>query len=530
MTFGLLAVLLAALGTIVSVSEENTLLTNQATALDVVARQSVGTIRSTGLGVSPAGDSHPATTAALSSTTMSALAYLAQQLSGPSTRGTVYSPSGTVLYSGVGAGGGAGFGSGPGGPPNGDEGHDFFLAQATVNNAAILAVERSAPADGSYSLATDSNGQTQLVVLLPIEDIQSQTTVAVLQVGTSASPILSAVTTTRIVLAVGIAAALLIAGAVMFPLLSAGLRPLVVMEKTSERIAGGALSLRLDEPPTHDEIGRFARSFNAMVAQLEAAFKRQKRFVADVSHELRTPLTALGGGLEMLMLGANRGDPEAAHRLTRGMYREVERMQRLVEDLLTLTRLDEGQMIVRTEPVAVGPLLAEVAEQAARMAGDRTLETSAPEDIPAVQADADRLRQVILSLVDNAVKYSANDGVIRLSARAKGQNRVEIQIQDNGIGIPADSLPHVFERFYRVDPSRARTQRRGGAGLGLSIAQSLVEAQGGAISIASVQGSGTTVSLLFPRAGATRPTSAPPAADHGATPPLPAPQAAEPAP
>jgi signal transduction histidine kinase len=164
------------------------------------------------------------------------------------------------------------------------------------------------------------------------------------------------------------------------------------------------------------------------------------------------------------------------------------------------------------------------------MAEDRTLETSAPEDIPAVHADADRLRQVILSLVDNAVKYSANDGVIRLSARAKGQNRVEIQIQDNGIGIPADSLPHVFERFYRVDPSRARTQRRGGAGLGLSIAQSLVEAQGGAISIASVQGSGTTVTLVFPRARATRSTSAPPAVDHGSTPSLPAPQVAEPTP
>ena len=523
MTFGLLAVLLAALGTIVSVSEERTLLTNQATSLDVVARQTVGAVRNTGLGVSPAGDTHPPATGALSNSTMSALAYLAQQLSGPSTRGTVYSPAGAVLYSGV----GTGSGSFQGGPPPGDDRTRFFLAQVTLNTEAILGAERSTPADGSYTLAADTNGQTQLVVLLPIEDIQSQTTVAVLQLSTPASPILSAVMTTRLVLAFGIAAALLIAGAVMFPLLSAGLRPLVVMEKTSERIAGGALSLRLDEPPTHDEIGRFARSFNSMVAQLEAAFKRQKQFVADVSHELRTPLTALGGGLEMLMLGANRGDPEAAHRLTRGMYREVERMQRLVEDLLTLTRLDEGQMIVRTEPVAVGPLLAEVAEQAARMAGDRTLETSAPEDIPAVQADADRLRQIILSLVENAVKYSADDGVIRLSARAKGQNRIEIQVQDNGIGIPAESLPHVFERFYRVDPSRARTQRRGGAGLGLSIAQSLVAAQGGAISIASAEGSGTTVTLLFPRAGANRPAIAPPSADHGSAPPLPAPQPTE---
>ena len=121
------------------------------------------------------------------------------------------------------------------------------------------------------------------------------------------------------------------------------MRPLVDMERTSQRIAEGALSMRLKTPVTKDEIGRLALSFNWMVAQLENAFKRQKQFVADVSHELRTPLTALSGSLEMLMIGADRGDTEASRHLAYGMYTEVQRMHRLVEDLLALTRLEGGK-------------------------------------------------------------------------------------------------------------------------------------------------------------------------------------------
>jgi two-component system OmpR family sensor kinase len=398
-----------------------------------------------------------------------------------------------------------------------------------LSASAVRAAVRETPANDAYTLANDADGHTQLVVLLPIEDIRSQTTVAVLQVSTLASPIISAVQTTRLVLAIGIAAALLIAAAVMFPLLSAGLRPLVAMEKTSERIAGGTLSLRLEEPPTRDEIGRFARSFNSMVAQLEAAFKRQKQFVADVSHELRTPLTALGGGLEMLMLGAHRGDAEAAHRLTRGMYREVERMQRLVEDLLTLARLDEGRLHVHLEPVPIGPLLVEIAEQARRVAGDRRIEADAPPEVPPVLADADRLRQVLLNLMDNAIKYTRDNGTVRLIAHEKAPRHVEIQVRDTGVGIPPEALPHVFERFYRADPSRTRAQRGGGgSGLGLSIAKSLIEAQGGVISIASAPDAGTTVTLRFPCVDATQ-ASAPAASEKDAAASVSTPRPTEPA-
>ncbi|HEX6820263.1 MAG TPA: HAMP domain-containing sensor histidine kinase [Ktedonobacterales bacterium] len=499
LTFGLLALLLAALGAIVSLSEERTLLANQANALRQDAALFAGALHNSDLSFAHHGDSHPPSSTPLSGDQTALLTALANQLTGPNTRGVLYGPSGSLLVTG----------SDPVGSPPGDDRREFGPASVSLDDAIIQAAVRDTPAVDAYALAKDDNDQIQLVVMLPIEQISTQTTVAVLQISTPASPIISAVQTTRLVLGVGIAIALLIAAAVMFPLLSAGLRPLVAMERTSERIAAGALSLRLEEPPTHDEIGRFARSFNLMVAQLEAAFKRQKQFVADVSHELRTPLTSLGGGLEMLMLGANRGDAEAAHRLTRGMYREVERMQRLVEDLLTLTHLDEGRLIVHVESVAVGPLLAEVAEQAGRVAGDRRIEAQAPPDVPPVLADPDRLRQVILNLVDNAIKYTPDDGTIRLTAQASGARHVEIQVRDTGVGIPADALPHVFERFYRADASRARSQRGGGgSGLGLSIAKSMIEAQGGVISIASEPDAGTTVRLRFPRADAPHPDTA----------------------
>jgi two-component system OmpR family sensor kinase len=284
--------------------------------------------------------------------------------------------------------------------------------------------------------------------------------------------------------------------------MNAALRPLVAMERASRRIAAGALSLRLEEPPTHDEIGRLARAFNSMVAQLEAAFARQKQFVGDVSHELRTPLTALGGGLEMLLMGADRGDPTATRRLLRSQYAEVERMRRLVEDLLTLARLDEGHTVLRPETLDVAPLLNDIVDEAERLTTGQTLRRDIAPDLPLVSADRDRLRQVLLVLLDNAVKYTPGPGTITLAARRASNGGLRLDVRDTGMGIPSGDLPHVFERFYRVDPARERTEARSGSGLGLAIAKSLVEAQGGAIAIESTPGSGTTVMITFPPAPA----------------------------
>src|SRR5215472_1912270 len=213
------------------------------------------------------------------------------------------------------------------------------------------------------------------------------------------------VATTRLILVLGILAALAIAAALTLPLINVALRPLVEMERVSSRIAAGALSLRLAEPPAQDEIGRMARAFNSMVARLEASFARQRRFVADVSHELRTPLTGLGGSLEMLLLRADNGDEETVRRLMSGMHAEVERMQLLVEDLLALTRLDEGRIKLRVEAVDVSQLVNEVREQIQGLLHGQEVCYQVPSDLPALRGDIDQLRRVLLNVVENAVKF-----------------------------------------------------------------------------------------------------------------------------
>jgi two-component system OmpR family sensor kinase len=506
MSFGLLAVLLAGLGTMVTLSEEHTLLSNQAAALRREARLAGGGLRPSGLELARPGNTIPLPAVKAPSTDLDPVIFVIGRLTGGSTRAALYTPDGSLLA----------------GTPALATDTSFLPAVATVPASLVRQAVTHASADDAYTIVTDTSGARQLAVLIPIEDVSQQTTIGVLEVTTPTAPIDAAVTTTRLVLALGIAAALGLAAAIVFPLMSAGLRPLVAMEEASERIAAGALSLRLEEPTTNDEIGRLARSFNSMVAQLEAAFTRQKQFVADVSHELRTPLTALGGGLEMLMLGADRGDADAARRLTRGMYREVERMRRLVEDLLTLTRLDEGRTHLRSEPVAIAPLLSEVAEQAERLAPDRDIRTDVAAAMPLVRGDADRMRQVLLILLDNAVKYTPAGGSVTLEAHAQAPGQVELIVRDTGVGIPEEDLPHIFERFYRVDRSRARNpQQSGGAGLGLAIAKGLVEAQHGEIEIASTVGAGTMITLRFPAADKTTAPTVHPAriapAVHGPT-------------
>ena len=256
--------------------------------------------------------------------------------------------------------------------------------------------------------------------------------------------------------------------------------------------------MRIDPPPTDDEIGRLALSFNRMVAQLEAAFQRQKRFVSDVSHELRTPLTALSGSLEMLLIGADGGDIEASRRLAHGMYTEIQRLHRLVEDLLALTPLDTGKIALREDVVHVDNVIHMVYEQAQHLSRGQELRCGIAPDLPPVRVDKDRLQQVLLNIVDNALKFTHPSGRIEILARSEGQEAVLIQVCDTGQGIPPEALPHVFDRFYRADSSRSRSpQHAGGNGLGLAIARELVEAQGGSITIESKPGEGTTVTLRF---------------------------------
>jgi signal transduction histidine kinase len=489
-SLGLLATLLISLGILISVSEEQTLLTNQANALGAEA----SLVQETGQG-----STTPFTTAQIqafpnmSDELASSLVSDTQRVLGQNVGVSILSFDGRVLAT-------------P--PQNNADRHNPALPGVTLAPSKVQQWLITRP---TYLLANDNLGQRELVVLQPIvvpnksvaridpSNSQVGNSKALLQLSVPTTTIDQSIATTHLVLIFGILAALGITIALTLPLINLALRPLVEMERVSARIAAGALSLRLTEPAARDEIGRLARAFNSMVARLEAAFARQKRFVADVSHELRTPLTGLGGSLEILLLGATTGDEETAHRLMSGMYAEVERMQRLVADLLVLTRLDEGRLKLHLTTVEVSALLADVCMQLQSQVHGQSLTYQVPPGLPALRGDAGQLRRVLLNIVENALKFTPTGGCVELRAANEKQGWVMLEIQDTGTGIPPETLPHVFERFYRADSSRTRqSSQMGGSGLGLSLARELVEAHGGTIAISSSVGQGTTVTLQLP--------------------------------
>ncbi len=468
-SLGLLTLLLSVLGVFVLFAAEQELNNNDAAALRSEAHLALKSSR----GYLFTLPSQPEPVGDLSPDLLQSATSLVQKLTRPRSDAAILSTDGDVLATGK----------------------DYPLAPAAVTLSPSLARQAltDTQQDDTYLLERDAQGNQQLIVLLPLA--HDDHIVAILQIGTPNAPTTDFISALRLILLIGAVIALSIATALTIPLVGAALHPLVDMERTSRQIAEGDLSIRLEAMLANDEIGRLARSFNQMAAQLETTFQRQKRFVADASHELRTPLTALSGSLEMLLLGADHGDKEASGRLIRGMYAEVKRMHRLVEDLLALTRLDEGQLKLREDAVNIREILDKVYNQAQQLShGQKIYCTS---DTLYARADTDRLQQVLLNVVDNALKFTPVNGSIALLARPKEDERaVTIEIRDNGKGIPAENLPRVFDRFYRVDPSRSRLSKSpGGSGLGLAIAKELIEAQGGKISISSMPGEGTTVTI-----------------------------------
>jgi heavy metal sensor kinase len=268
------------------------------------------------------------------------------------------------------------------------------------------------------------------------------------------------------------------------------LRPLDRVVATTRRIAAGDLQQRVGMPPGHTELTQLGAAFDAMVERLELAFTTQRRFVADAAHELRTPLTALSASVELLLMGAADHDPATARRLLRHLDSELSRVIRLTNDLLTLSRLDARPRI-DLRPVDLSGLLGEVAEQSCALLDGQEFLVDIAADL-CVRGDPDRLRQVVLNLLDNARKYTPAGGCIRLRA-VHDEQTVCVSVCDTGVGIAPDALPHLFERFYRVDS--ARTRASGGSGLGLAIVQAIVQAHDGQIAVQSAPGAGTSVTI-----------------------------------
>jgi signal transduction histidine kinase len=233
-----------------------------------------------------------------------------------------------------------------------------------------------------------------------------------------------------------------------------------------------------------------------MLARLETLFQAQQRLVADVSHELRTPLTTIQGNLDLLRRGA------ADDLITRGealrtIGDQTTRMRRLINDLLLLAQADAG-LKLRLQPVELDTLLLEVYREAQVMAQSQGVSVRlGAEDQALVQGDGDRLRQLLLNLVDNAIKYTSAGGQVTLGL-SRSDGWAQVTVSDTGVGIAAEDLPHIFERFYRADRSRGRS---GGSGLGLSIAEWIAQAHGGRIQVTSQVGKGSTFTVWLPEAG-----------------------------
>jgi signal transduction histidine kinase len=294
------------------------------------------------------------------------------------------------------------------------------------------------------------------------------------------------------------AVALLLSAAVGLWLSGAIARPLRRLTAAAGAVARGDLDQHVPAR-SRDELGRLSGAFNEMTARLRAARQMQVDFVANVSHELRTPLTAVKGTVETLRAGAV-DDPRVRDRFLETVEAETDRLIRLVNELLLLSRADSEALNLRREPLDLAALTQETAGRLAPRAQGQglVLEVHAALPLPPVLGDPDRIEQVVVNLLDNAIKYSPRGGriVIRVTPGAGGA--VCVSVEDEGIGIPAAELERIGERFYRADKARSRAQ--GGSGLGLAIARALVEAHGGRLWLESQEGRGTTASFSLPTA------------------------------
>jgi heavy metal sensor kinase len=293
----------------------------------------------------------------------------------------------------------------------------------------------------------------------------------------------------RLALALGTPVFLIAAALGGLILVRNSLRPLRAITEQAEQISSANLSQRLPVASTGDEVERLALSLNRMIERLEESIQHISRFSADVSHELRTPLTILRGELETMAQQRSR-DAESLEMIGNSLE-EIDRLTRIVDQLLIISRLDAGQAGMERELVNLGELAVSTAEQMRLLADEKKIAVRFSVE-PKVYVAGDRLRlkQVLVNLLDNAIKYTAEMGNIELIVRAES-GRALLGVADNGIGIAGRELPYVFDRFYRTD--KARTRATGGAGLGLSIVKAIAAAHEGRVWITSTEGNGTTL-------------------------------------
>jgi len=332
------------------------------------------------------------------------------------------------------------------------------------------------------------------MVTVPV--IRGRHIINIVQVATSLEQVGEALKTLLLILWITVPSALVVASLGGLFLANKALKPVDEITKTARMITSKRLDQRIKLRKTKDEIGRLAETFNDMISRLGQSFKQIRQFSADASHELRTPLTILKGEMEVGLRRRRR--PEEYRKILNSNLEEVNHMTQIVDDLLFLSKADMGEVHLQKHPINLTKLVSEVGAQTKMiaMAKDIKVHISKDSDVPVI-GDRLRLRELLLNLVDNAVKYTPEGGEMMISLE-RDDDRVKLRVMDNGIGIPTEDQPHIFDRFFRVD--KARSREAGGSGLGLSICKWIVEAHGGEISVESEVTKGSLFTVTLPLA------------------------------
>lgn len=319
------------------------------------------------------------------------------------------------------------------------------------------------------------------------------TLVNIVRVGTSLQSLEETLHRLLIILLITMPLALLASLGGGWFLAGRALRPVGAITKAAERIAGGDLTQRLSVSMAQDEIGRLAATFNAMIGRLDASFQQVRQFTSDASHELRTPLTVLKGETELALRRPRSADD---YRLVlESSLEEIDRMSRIVDELLFLSRADLGEIKMESRPVRLDQLFDDLKRQAEVLGHEQRVQIVTGLIEPATIAGDDmRLRELLLNLLDNAVKYSPQGGRVEMSLVTQ-DGMARLAISDQGIGMSREEQTHIFDRFYRTDGARAHTKK--GTGLGLAICRWIVEAHHGTIEVQSEPSKGSTFTVIL---------------------------------
>ncbi len=362
----------------------------------------------------------------------------------------------------------------------------------TIGNAENYPLPADLPLPGQLNNGTLPDGESVRYFVTPLTEGSRQLGTLTLALPLGGSQIFTRQILLGLLIAIPIVLLLSVLGGVF--LAGRALKPVSAITRTAQAISAEDLSHRIEMALPEDEIGRLAQTFNAMLERLDHAFERERQLTSDVSHELRTPL-----GMLKTQLSLARSRPREAAVLLEmmdGMEGDVDRMTRLVEQMLTLARVEQ-RGLAQFAPVDCALLLQEVVADfhAAAQGRGVALRLTLPLQVEFVlMADAARLRQVFFNLIENGIKYSLEGGAVEVTAVRQWQ-QLSISVANEGAGIPPEQIPHLFERFYRVDDARARAT--GGFGLGLAITKAIVEAHGGEIAVESGTGEGATFTATF---------------------------------